>query len=237
MLSNKTVLRRLPTNINPTQALFLDGLRYSVEIIDLAYNRLRETLTELAVAEIRPDVLPRHATLAFLDAWAIVDAVDRFRMLCEQMPRMTLSPGPDGTPTLTELAAPIRKLRNVADHLAQRAEYVVSHGGSALGELTWFTGLNLQPLGGVMCRLRPGTLRSPPEHFRESVEMKLEWPTDRICLIAGGHDANLSLVIPQIALRIGVIEQSVERSLETLGERTGPVMSDVLLRYPYKPAV
>lgn len=37
-----SVLRQIPVNVVPKQALFLDGIRNAVEIMDVAYCRLRE---------------------------------------------------------------------------------------------------------------------------------------------------------------------------------------------------
>jgi hypothetical protein len=45
MLSDDSILRRIPVAVAPKQALFVDGIRHTVEIMALAYSRLRETLT------------------------------------------------------------------------------------------------------------------------------------------------------------------------------------------------
>ena len=40
MLKQNSILRQVPAAINPKQALFIDGIRHAIEIIDLAYERL-----------------------------------------------------------------------------------------------------------------------------------------------------------------------------------------------------
>ena len=40
--------RHLPVNLDSRQTLFLDGIRYSIEMIDIAYTRIRQTLYQLS---------------------------------------------------------------------------------------------------------------------------------------------------------------------------------------------
>jgi len=228
------MLRRLPAEVNPKQALYIDGIRHSVEIIDLAYSRLRDTLTYIATEDTGTLDLSTFSAHAFLDAWAMVDAIDRFRMLCQQMPGAKKSkPTPDAVP-LEKVAQPFRDLRNVADHLSTRADFVISRGGAALGTLSWFTGFKVDPLTGWMCTLRPGTIRQVPKQNKEPITMTVDWPTDHICLSAGGYVANLSTVLPHIAIRIGSLEASIRNSLEKLGKLNAPAASDLLTKDPYQ---
>ena len=88
----------------------------------------------------------------------MVDAIDRFRMLYLQMPGISFPPPKAGVETLQEALTPFRDLRNVADHLAQRADFVVSRGGAALGTLSWLTGFKIDPITAWYCTLRPGTV-------------------------------------------------------------------------------
>lgn len=232
MLASDSILRRLPPEVNPKQALFIDGIRHSVEIMDLAFTRLRATLTNIATADPEALNLPAASTHAFLDAWAMVDAIDRFRTLCKLMPNSIPGTLPPGTETLEAVTQPFRNLRNVADHLAERADYVVSKGGAALGTLTWFTGFQLEPPTGWICTLRPGTIRQSPEAAPGQITMTVDWPTDHIRLIAGEHEANLSSILPHIALRVRNLERSVYTSLERLEKLDAPFASDMLSKHP-----
>lgn len=216
--------------------MFIDGIRHAVEIIDFAYVRLNDSLTKTARKPPTSDELPMTATTAFLDAWAIVDAIDRFRMLYQQMPGITFGPPTPGVLTLAEATQPFRDLRNVADHLAQRAEFVVSRGGAALGSLTWLTGFNLDPITVWFCTLRPGTLRAKPEYRTEPIVSTLDWPTDRIVLEAGGYEGNLSAIRPHIQRRVRHLESQLEAAISKLGIEDAPVANDVFLRQAYTPA-
>ncbi len=236
ILARDSILRRLPPELDPKQALFIDGIRHSVEIIDLAFPRLRGTLTDIAIADPKALDLPAASAHAFLDAWAMVDAIDRFRMLCKLMPNSKSGTLPPGIKTLAEVTEPFRNLRNVADHLAERADYVVSKDGTALGKLTWFTGFKLAPPTGWMCTLQPGTIRRSPEPPPEPIIMTVDWPTDHIRLTAGEYEANLSSILPHIELRVRNLERSVHTSLERLGKLDAPCASDMLSKHPIQAA-
>lgn len=234
MLADDSVLRRIPANLDPKQALFIDGIRHAVEILDLAYHRLREALTHLALNPPDSEALRAASPTVFLDAWAVVDAIDRFRMLYTQMPGVNFGPPSPGIPTLKEVTAPFRNLRNVADHLAQRADFVLSRGGAALGVLTWMTGHSLDPVGAWFCTLRPGTIREQPKSDWTPIETTIDWPTDRICLVAGGYQGNLSAVRPHIERRVRHFETQIERALSRPELANFPAANDVFTRQHFK---
>jgi hypothetical protein len=118
-----TPLKRLPRELDPKQALFLDGIRHATELAEMAYARLVDRLTDLALAG-KSDDNPLALTEPYLYAWAVVDSVDRLRGLLRLMPG--LAEGPDAGPwgQLRAETEVIRDLRNVSDHLAQRVDYV-----------------------------------------------------------------------------------------------------------------
>jgi hypothetical protein len=234
MIAKDSILRRIPAVVEPKQALFIDGIRHAVEIIDLAYSRLSDTLTKIALEPPTSASLQEVATLAFLDAWAIVDAVDRFRMLYRQMPGITFSTPEDGVETLQDVTQPFRDLRNVADHLAQRAEFVVAKSGAALGVLSWVTGFEVDPPTLWFCTLRPGTIRKSPEFRQNPIVTTVNWPTDRICLTAGGYEGNLSAIRPHIERRVKHFETQLQRAFEKLNIIRSPTANDVFLRQAYQ---
>ena len=145
LLGRDSVLRRVPVNVPPKQALFLDGIRQAVEIMDVTYGRLRDVLTHLALNPPAQNEIPDVFAHVFIDAWGFVGAVDRFRMMYTQMPGIKFGNAKDGIPPLREVTQVFRSLRNVADHLAQKADHVISRNGAAWGELSWLTGAQLQP--------------------------------------------------------------------------------------------
>ena len=103
MISRDSILRRLPPELDRKQALFLDGIRHAGEIAGLAYPRLQATLTTIAVEQLEPERADPLFTSAFLDAWSLVDVIDRFRALWLLLPDLRRRAPPPGTKTLAEL--------------------------------------------------------------------------------------------------------------------------------------
>ncbi len=237
LLGRDSVLRRIPVNVAPKQALFLDGIRHAVEILDVTYGRLRDALTHLALNPPVQNELPDVFAHIFLDAWGFVDAIDRFRMMYSQMPGIKFGNAKDGIPPLREVTQEFRNLRNVADHLAQRADLVVSRNGAALGELTWLTGAQLQPeVIAWHCTLRPGALQTTPSTQTDPIISTLDWPTDSIRLSAGGYEGNLSAVRKHIAVRIRHLEAQLQHVFQQPHQAQVPILNDMFVRRPVKRA-
>lgn len=230
MLEEDSILRQVPAAINPKQALFIDGIRHAVEIMSLAYGRLRDTLTETALNPPGSSGIPKVSTRAFLDAWAMIDAIDRFRMLYQQMPGISFSQPKEGAETLAAVLKPFRNLRNVADHIAQRADFVISRESAALGTLSWLTGFKVDPITAWYYTLRPGTLRKQPELRKEPLVSTLDWPTDRIIIVAGGYEGNLSSVRSHIQVRVKHFEGQLKKAFNKLNLQDSPAASDVFTR-------
>jgi hypothetical protein len=211
MISDDSILRRLPIQIERKQLLFLDGMRHAGEIVCLAYSRLQSSLTKIAheddAAQSRRDI-----TSAYLDVWAIVDAVDRFRLLWR------LTPGredddPNKTRGFEEEASAIKNLRDVSDHLAQRADYIVAQNSTALGVLGWFTATIEDGSEGVICTLAPGTIQKGNHPAVNPGGRTGEFPTCMIQLSAGEYTACLSDVLPHMGKIIKGIEESISEFL------------------------
>lgn len=232
MLDENSALKRVPAVTNPKQALFIDGIRHSFEIIEFAYKRLQLNLTGLAVDPPKPSRLQNMSSLIFLDAWAMIDAIDRFRILYQNMPGMKLVKSSPDVQPLAQSLETIRQLRNVADHLSQRADYVVARDGAALGSLSWFTGFKKEPPALWSCTLRPGTLRSEPVFKPPSVPKSLDWPTGGITLKAGGFEGNLSGSLFHIELRIRHFESQLDQAFKEFGPSGTPVCNDFFAREP-----
>ncbi len=189
MIKFDSPLRRLPPRLDRSDALVLDGIRHAAEIATLSDRRLRETLTEIATSDDNgSEQSAGRITSAYLDAWAMVDSLDRLRALVELVPE---APGSEGhTKVLSGKLQSIRGLRNVADHLATRIDYVVARKTPALGYLRWLTLTDQRK--GLTCVLVPGTLPEKVEFaFGNHAGHKVQYPTGRILLAAGEYEACL----------------------------------------------
>ncbi len=229
MISQNSILRRLPPQLNRKQALFLDGIRHAVEIVDLAYTRLQATLTNIALGNQSEPLRENLFTPAFLDAWALVDAIDRFRALWDLMPNAQKGAVAPDAKSFKELSQPVRDLRNVADHLAQRADYVVARKGTALGELSWYTALNHQGTEGLSCIIVPGTLGPGERQLVNPAGKTSTYPTGMIHLAAGEYRVCLSDLLPEIERRVRFLEGALERSFAEQGLEGRQAGADIFI--------
>lgn len=97
--------------------LYLDGLRYGVNMLSIAYTRLRTVLASISDTR-KPE--PGEFTSAFLDAWSIVDSAFRYRVMLTSMPGLKKNEPPmkvflDKTKTLEDLRHYMQH-PNSADH-------------------------------------------------------------------------------------------------------------------------
>jgi hypothetical protein len=230
MISNESVFRHLPANLDRKQALYFDGIRHCAEIAELAYGRLKNTLTEISMSTKEHESNGSLFTSAFLDAWSLVDVIDRFRILWISIPNVRPEPPGPGEQSFERLAQPIRDLRNVADHIAQRADYIVAKQGTALGVLGWFTVLKDNPLEGVVCTIVPGTLQPGSWHVINPAGQKIEFPTGLVHLSAGEFTANLSEQFIQMKGRVEGLEGLLQTQLEIQTPGIGSAGTDVLIK-------
>ena len=228
MIKPDSIFYRLPTELDRKQALFLDGIRHAAEIAQLAYRRLQHTLTKIATNDDTPKSSAYAA--AYLDAWSFVDAVDRFRLLLELLPNFQPGSPPSGQKSFFEVAAPVRQLRNVADHLAQRADYVVARQGTALGSLSWFTVTDLSKYQGLLCVVVPGTTQVGSHPAKVPAGKIMDVPTGYIHLTAGEHMANLSEVFGNMSEFVAILEASLERSISAAGLQGSQAGADLIIK-------
>ena len=140
IIGKDSALRRLPDKSDPRRAMFLDGIRYSVEMADLAYGRLQSGLQALST-ENDTDGSQEHASLfvePFLDAWSIVDSIHRLRELLEHMPGSKKAKSPSYQ-LFARKTLPVRQFRNAIQHLRKELRQVSSPTWPVWGVLDWVT--------------------------------------------------------------------------------------------------
>jgi hypothetical protein len=81
LIKSDSPLRR-PPSLAGRERLFVDGLRYAIEMADYAHRRLLQDLLHLTVESRNQKSLDHEAVVApRLDAWSYVDSIDRLRGL------------------------------------------------------------------------------------------------------------------------------------------------------------
>ncbi|HRX70937.1 MAG: hypothetical protein H6973_20505 [Gammaproteobacteria bacterium] len=183
MFKPDSPILNFPANLNRRQAFFLDGMRHAFEIAHLAFNRLTTNLADLAKSDSEGD-RPKGYAKYYLDAWAFVDAIDRLLALWKMQPNADSIPKDWSSSNLKSELGTIRDIRNVSDHLAQRAEQVISSGTAALGELSWVNVTSIEPPIMKSYLIRPGFLTP-------SIRGQLNIPKKEIIVLNGSANVLL----------------------------------------------
>ncbi len=137
IIGQESVLRRIPAPLARNQALFIEGIRFSIEMADLAYRRLCETLPPLSRMENPVGESPSSVS-AMLDAWSIVDSLHRLRGLLKHMPGIEKRNRIPPIRAFFDATERITELRNTAQHLDTTIPGVVDdQNWAVLGSLSW----------------------------------------------------------------------------------------------------
>ena len=189
-------------------------------------------MTQVAL-QTQPGPIDQFACAAvFLDAWALVDAIDRFRQLWTSMPGAVFGDPLPNEPSFAQIAQPVRELRNVADHPVQRADYVVAERTPPLGIISWVTLLEPGGREGLTCVLRPGTFVPGCSAYLVNAASGAIPPGQQTAMIhleAGEHRADLSAVVAAFAVRVLDLETGVARMLRELDLSDPGAGSDYLI--------
>jgi hypothetical protein len=128
-------LRRLPTSLGRRDVLFLDGIRYSFEIFELASNRLATTLHTLGNHGEGAKGLGPLIVEATSDAWVMIDAIHRLRELLKQTPRLKKNE-PELQLFLRRTQA-IEDLRHFFQHFRSEIDSFSERGTPLWGTVSW----------------------------------------------------------------------------------------------------
>lgn len=157
MFKPDSPILNFPANLDRRQAFFLDGMRHAFEIAHLAFDRLTINLANLAKSNSEGN-RPKGYAAYYLDAWAFVDALDRLLALWTLQPNADTIPDEWNASKLKDELRSIRDIRNVSDHLAERADQIISSGTAALGELSCVNVTSIEPPIMKSYLIRPGFL-------------------------------------------------------------------------------
>jgi|CZKS01.1.fsa_nt_gi hypothetical protein len=137
IIGQDSPLRKIPSALHRRQVLFLEGIRFTVEMAELAYRRLQGTLllqtNQPALNDDNPPLVS-----AMLDAWAIVDSLHRLRDLVAGAPGFK---GKNKSPKFRlfmESTINVPALRNTVQHLGSEIHGVIAdQNWTVFGTLSW----------------------------------------------------------------------------------------------------
>ena len=137
IIDAKSVLRRIPTGLARHQALFIEGIRFSIEMGDLAHRRLQAVLPLLTKMENVTEEVPSSVS-AMLDAWSIVDSLHRLRGLLKHMPGIEKRNRVPPIRHFFDATERVTELRNTVQHLDTTIPGIVDdRNWAVLGSLSW----------------------------------------------------------------------------------------------------
>ena len=192
IINDESPLKRFPASSENRQTLFFDGIRYSIEMAALAYDRLFRTLFDWTV--VQAETLALDFVPAFLDAWSIVDSVHRLRMLVNQ------TPGVKKKATEIQLfdkgTAPISELRNYVQHIDHETRNLVGQNTPVWGVLSWCAIMDEERKSALTCFIQAGSrFQSNAAFFVNPLGKKIKPPIDLITLTAYNVSVCLSDVV------------------------------------------
>lgn len=230
MIAPDSILRRLPPELDRKQTLFLDGIRHSAEIAHLAYERLGCILTRIAIEDPSKDEGRQLYTSALLDAWSVVDSIDRFRGLYQRFPESRMREGDASAQADRDTLQKVRNVRNVTDHLYTRMDHVLAKRSAAMGILSWCTVISPEQGTCIACAIIPGTLGRQSGPIVNPAGKQIEIPSGLISIKAGEHTADLSAAMTVLRNRVAEIEKQVDDFVDSHNLRGIQAGSDFCIR-------
>jgi hypothetical protein len=196
--------------------MFLDAIRYSVEMAELSYLRLADTLHTIALSkEERSDDVPSSVYLvsAMQDAWSIVDSIFRLRTLLEHMPHFKQkSPG---FQLFFRQTKDVERLRHVVQHLNSEIPKLIKLNISAWGALSWSTVMDAENLKIRTCTIIPGTMFAGYDYNAVNpLGRAFYGVVDHITLQASSYQLSLSDVMRSVAKLTERITQMIKPQIE-----------------------
>ncbi len=188
IIQPNSTLRRIPVSFNVRQRAYFDGIVYSIEIADMAYRRLRETLWSISKKIAEDDDVQEYVH-AVADAWLVIDSLNRLRALCMSAPLIAEKEYCRG---FVQSLYTVKGMRNNVQHLDGRIDNMVRTKQPVWGSLSWAVVIDNPPTKARLHTLVAGSFR-PGEH--EMVEIggrNFLLPLDAITLTAGGESLELS---------------------------------------------
>lgn len=214
IIDDNSPFRRIPTQTGRKHMLFYDGIRYSVEMADLAHNRLRETLYEIAQSPHAPDPASHDFASAVLDAWSIVDLVHRLRGLIEQTPGIKQKSPP--LLSFMKKTADVERLRNAVQHLNQQIHKIADLNIPVWGALSWVTLLDPELRSVWTCTLVAGTFFERSEPLISPLGKQFYPPVDLITLEASNCSVSLSDAMRSVEQVVRSLEDHLREQFQDL---------------------
>jgi hypothetical protein len=231
IIPTESCLRRIPVALDAKQAFFLEGIRVTIEMIDLAHCRLQSTLLALADSLITQATGSRQEMLtsAMLDAWSIIDSVHRLRNLAHDFPQIRRKKRIPAFHYIQVNTESVEKLRNSIQHLHR--EILLKPLGpewSTWGVLTWCVprpNENIQS-----CMYHCGKMKPPGNRrFVQFHGRRIRVPVGLITLTQDDISVCISDIIEDVERVARTLEDMVQRNINRNAELVEHYGADIVL--------
>ena len=221
LISDNSPLRRLPANLNPQQTQFCDGLRFAVQMADIADQQLTAHLIPFSGGQ-SGDIRVSAAS-PFLFAWSIIDSAHRLRGLVENFPNLAKKNQSPEFRNYLEKAVSVETLRNAVQHMDKNIPTSAEAGEAVWGTLTW---VSPKPQGVVYTCLLVSGAMMPGAKYSPLIPagLTIREPLDHVTLTAGKVSVNLTEVMEALARLVGVIEDALKQAFSVFPDRAGSDM-------------
>ncbi|MGA2441259.1 MAG: hypothetical protein ABSH08_09875 [Tepidisphaeraceae bacterium] len=193
-----------------SQLSFLDGIRLTGEMYHLAYARLLGQLETISPQMEPGSEVKFDAACIFLDAWSMVDSLNRFRELVAQLPG--LKKKQPAVRLFLEKTAGAETLRNIVQHLRQEIPSMTTAGKPVLGSLHWVYFVKTEPSRIRSCTVIAGRLQTGSHPILNPLGKPIAAPVDHITLRCKDSELSLTKCYEDCRRLLKNIERSIENS-------------------------
>ena len=223
LISESSPLRKVP-RCEPTQQLFLDGIRFTIEMVELSFTRLCTQLWQFSDTKVQRQRRQHHAYAygaALLDAWSVVDSIERLRTLILKMR------GLKRTRPIKEFLANssnVRPFRNRLHHLNEDLANGLYIGKPVLGCISWVTYVDTHTPTRRIFVLTPGALTHEVANLVNPVGVTTRAPLDLVTLFAHGAEVSLTNQMQYVASIVQPLETAITDALGHLPPAGGDML-------------
>jgi hypothetical protein len=201
--------------------LYIQGIRLSIEMADLAHQRLIQTLLDASEERQTGDKAEVPTALAMSDAWSIVDYVHRLRGLVRHLPQVKHRDRIVEYRRFKRNSDSATTLRNSIQHLEGNFLATAADTGWAVfGTLTWAIP-NVQTGVVRTGSLIPGSLDGARPASVAISEQKIHLPVGLITLHQGTVEFPISVVMDDVTTLARMLEDVVSAAFNRLPNNLG----------------
>jgi len=150
IISANSHIRNPSIYLEPKQVLIFNGIQYSVDVCDIAYERLKNNLHNLAFSEGN---LKTSFPEVFSDIWMIINNATIFYNI------LTLHFGISKEDMIFDKIRGIEFLRHSYQHIEERINEILYDKEMPIyGTLSWYAQKEPDSDGGKICMIQPGSI-------------------------------------------------------------------------------